>query len=57
MAFDYDRMVEALERVSEHYTAADLAEALDLDVWDLIEYFKDQILDCHEVMVTIGFVE
>ena len=42
---DYEMANEYLDAVADKYTAAELAEELDLDVWDIIEFFREKILE------------
>lgn len=43
MTMDSERFEEYLLLLSEHYTAEELCTELELDVWDIIEMFRDRL--------------
>ena len=36
-----------LDKVADKFTAEELVELLELDVWDIIEFYQEQILENH----------
>lgn len=50
MSVDDDLFEEYLLAIADRYTAAELVELLDLDVWDVIEAFRDNLRDKHLAM-------
>lgn len=45
MSTDTERTDEYMNDLAERFTAAELCEELDLDVWDIIESFREKIID------------
>ena len=45
MSLDEDRVDEHLRRIADHYSATDLVDLLDLSVWDILEQFRDKVLE------------
>jgi hypothetical protein len=50
MSTDTEALEEFLKQIEDHYTAAELAELLDLSAWDLIESFREEIIDNSEMI-------
>jgi hypothetical protein len=44
---DEDIFQEFKLRLADRYTAEELCELLNLDVWDIIEAFSEKILELH----------
>lgn len=44
MAIDEDILDQYKRHLADRYTAEELCELLDLDVWDIIEMFEDKIM-------------
>lgn len=42
---DLDLLDEFKKRIADRYTASELVELLDLDVWSVIEAFEDQVIE------------
>lgn len=42
---DQDLVEEFLTRLSEHYTAAEIVDLLDIDVWEILETYREQIIE------------
>lgn len=40
---DLDKFQEYLNQLADRYTAPELVEEMDLDVWDIIERFRDEL--------------
>lgn len=59
MAFmiDEDRVQEIKDRLADRYTAAEIADLLDLPVEDLIETFWEQIIKSAVLMEEVGAIE
>ena len=59
MAFmiDEDRVQEIKDRLADRYTAAEIADLLDLPVEDLIETFWEQIIKSVLLMEEVGATE
>ena len=59
MAFmiDEDRVQEIKDRLADRYTAAEIADLLDLPVEDLIETFWEQIIKSALLMEEVGATE
>ena len=55
MSMDLDLIQDYLQRVSEHYTAMELVELLDIDVWEIIDSFEDKILSSKLIQEYVGF--
>lgn len=43
MSIDDDLFEEYLQQLADRYTAAELVEEMDLNVWDVIEMFRDKL--------------
>lgn len=43
MTMDLDLFGEYLNQLAERYTASELVEEMDLDVWDVIEMFRERL--------------
>jgi hypothetical protein len=47
MSVDREVLEEFKQSLSDKYTAEELCELLQLDVWDIIEAFEDKIIEYH----------
>lgn len=45
MSIDTELFQEFKEQLADRYTAEELCELLQLDVWDVIEAFEEKILE------------
>ena len=45
------------ERLADRYTAAELADAIDLDATLFLDYFLDEVLEFPEVLGVLGIEE
>lgn len=45
MMVDLSLRDEYFKQLADRYTAAELVEEMDLDVWDVIEGFQDELID------------
>lgn len=45
MMVDRDLRDEYFNQLADRYTAAELVEEMELDVWDVIEEFREELLD------------
>ena len=54
---DEDRVQEIKDRLADRYTAAEIADLLDLPVEDLIETFWEQIIKSALLMEEVGATE
>lgn len=45
---DRERLDEYLALIADKYTAAEIAEILELDVWDILEMFRDELMEKYE---------
>ena len=54
---DEDRVQEIKDRLADRYTAAEIADLLDLPVEDLIETFWEQIIKSAVLMEEVGATE
>ena len=54
---DEDRVQEIKDRLADRYTAAEIADLLDLPVEDLIETFWEQIIKSAVLMEEVGAIE
>lgn len=43
MTMDLSKFEEYLNQLADRYTAPELVEEMDLDVWDIIEAFRDRL--------------
>lgn len=50
MSIDEDTFEEYLCELADRYTAEELCELLELNVWDVIEAFRDNLRDRHLAM-------
>lgn len=48
---DEDRVDELLKAIADKYTAEEVCEILGLDVWDILEMFREQVLEKEEEFV------
>lgn len=52
-----ERIQEIKDRLADRYTAAEIADILDIPVEDLIETFWDQIVKSRLLMEEVGVTE
>lgn len=45
MSIDYDLLEEFKKELADKYTAEELSELLELDVWDIIEAFQEKVIE------------
>lgn len=43
-----------MEAVADKYTAPELVDLLDLDVWQIIAMFEEEIIEAREKLLEIG---
>lgn len=47
MSVDYELFEEFKNQLADRYTAEELCEKLNLDVWDVIEAFQEKVIELH----------
>lgn len=45
---DKERLDDFLALIADKFTASEVVEILDLDVWDVLEMFRDELIEKHE---------
>lgn len=45
---DNDLVDDFLALIADKFTASEVCEILELDVWDILEMFRDELLEKHD---------